>query len=245
MRRRTTLIAAAVAIFILGVVVLFPARVAYRWFAPDSVQLSGISGTVWNGAAREAVAGDVYLGDLRWRFRPQALITGKAGYAIAAEPIAGFVETDVAVAPGGAVHLSDLAARLPVAAMGAAAPLLGVDGIVTLDFDSLVTRDGLPVEVSGSAEVADLVISGLSRAPLGGYRAVFRTAGGIVTADVEDLSGVLDLDGTVELRPDRSYVFAGTVAATNGAPGEVVRQLQYLGSTDARGRHSFRFEGRL
>ena len=40
--------------------VLFPADVAYRWLAPDTVRLSGVQGTVWSGRATLGSAGSEF-----------------------------------------------------------------------------------------------------------------------------------------------------------------------------------------
>jgi general secretion pathway protein N len=66
-----------------------------------------------------------------------------------------------------------------------------------------------------------------------------------VTARFEDVSGVLDVSGTIELRPDRTYSLAGRISATPAAPQDLVQQLRFLGSADADGMRSFRFEGQL
>jgi general secretion pathway protein N len=245
MQRRTRLIAAGAAVFLAGLVILFPARAAYHWFGPDTVRLSGISGTVWRGSAAEASLGGLYVGTLRWSFRPLALLTGKAGYAIVVEPLAGSVAGDVAVSPGGSLHVSDLSGRLPISAASGIAGLDGIDGIVELQVESLVARDGRPVRAVGTVDVANLVAAGLSPSPLGDYRAEFATADEVITGQVQDVSGVLDLTGTLEVRPDGSYSFAGRVAATGRAPSRLVQQLQELGSPDADGMRSFRVEGRL
>lgn len=245
MKRRTRLLAAGAAVFVAGLVLLFPARAAYRWFAPEAVRLSGIAGTVWSGSAAEASFGGFYAGNLGWRFRPAALFTGKIGYAVAADLAGGSLAGNTAIAPGGSVHLSDLRARLPLAALGDALAGIGADGLVDLRFDSLVLDDGWPVRAAGTVDVRDFVIPVLSSAPLGDYRAEWETADDVVTGRFEDVSGMLDLAGTLELRPDRSYVLSGRVRATNTAPPDLVQQLRFLGSPDAQGMRSFRFEGGL
>lgn len=239
------LIAAGVALFLIGLVVLFPARAAYQWFAPEDLRLSGISGTVWDGAAIEGTAGGFYLGNLRWDFNPLLLFTGKAGYSIAAEPVSGFIESDVAISPSGTLHFSDLTAALTVASLGNLLPMSGAEGAITVQFASLVARDGVPIEADGTIEIANLTLRGLSQSPLGSYRVVFETIDDVITGHVEDLSGMLDVTGTIQLRPDRSYTFTGQVAATNQAPDAIVQQLQYLGSPNAEGQRTFRFEGQF
>jgi hypothetical protein len=96
--------------FIAGVILLFPARVAYQWLAPDGVSLGGIQGSIWSGTAREVNGGGLYLRDLRWRMRPLRLFTGKLGFDVEAVPGNGFVEAGIALGLGGAVSISKLTA---------------------------------------------------------------------------------------------------------------------------------------
>lgn len=245
MQRRTRLVATGALVFLAGLVLLFPARVAYEWFAPETVRLSGISGTVWSGSAAEGTFGTFYAGNLGWRFRPAALLTGKIGYAVTADPAGGSFASDVGIAAGGSLHLTELRARLPLAALGNAAAAAGADGRIDLQFDTLVLDDGWPVRAAGAADLRGLVVPVLSSAPLGDYHAVFETADDLVTGRFEDASGVLDLAGTLELRADRTYVLSGRVRATNTAPPGLVQQLRFLGQPDADGMRSFRFEGEL
>jgi general secretion pathway protein N len=243
--RLRTLVAVGAAIFLAGLLVRFPARVAYSWFVPEDVQLSGLSGTAWNGSALEGRVGGLYVRDLTWDFRPLALLGGKAGYDFTAQSASGPLSGRVAVGPGGAVHVSELRARVPIAALSELATFVGVDGLLSADVRELVLEDGFPVRAEGTLEVANLVARQLSPSPLGAYRAELTTADDVVRATIEDGSGVLDLEGTLELRPNRSYLLTGRVAPTAGAPENVVRQLTFLGSPDADGKRSFRFEGRM
>ena len=245
MLSRTRLVAAGACVFVAGIVLLFPARVAYDWFAPETVRLSGITGTVWSGSAVEGSFDGFYAGNPSWHFRPAALFNGKLGYAVAADPAGGMLEGNVAISPAGSVHLGKLRAGLPLAALGSAAAAAGAKGTLDLQFDSLVLDDGWPVRATGAAEVRGLIVPVLSPTPLGDYHAEFETVDGAVTARFEDLSGVLDLDGTLELQTDRRYVLSGRVRATNAAPPGLVQQLRFLGSPDAQGMRRFRFEGRL
>ena len=245
MPSRIRLAVTGACVFVAGIVLLFPARVAYQWFAPETVRLSGITGTVWSGSAVEGSFEGVYAGSLSWNFRPAALFTGKIGYAVAAEPAGGLLEGNVGISPAGSLHLGNLRAGLPLAALGNAASAAGAEGVLDMQFESLVLEDGWPVHATGAADVRGLTVPMLSSAPLGDYRAEFETVQGVVTGRFEDASGVLDLDGALELQPDRRYVLSGRVRATNAAPPGLVQQLRFLGSPDAEGMRTFRFEGRL
>lgn len=240
-----TLVLAGVATLVVGLVIAFPARLAYQWIAPPGIALQGVSGTVWRGQAREASAGGLYLTDVRWRFHPLALLTGSIGYTVSAVPATGFVEADVSVGAGGSVRLANVAASLPISTLG---PFIAVDGLagdISAQIDGLIVEDGLPVEADGTVALSNLVIRPLAPSVLGDFQATIETADGVIRGDVEDLSGVLDVTGTVELRPDRTYSFTGLIGTRPDAPATVDQQLQYLGSADADGRRRFRLEGRL
>jgi len=239
------LIVAGAAALVIGLIVTFPARIAYQWFAPPGLVLSGISGSVWSGKAAQGSAANFYLSDLSWRFRPLSLFTLKAAYHIQATPPAGFMEADVALSPAGTVSFADLRAAIPLAAMSAIVPMNGIEGDVSVQLDRLVIDDGFPTEVNGTIGVSNLVLQALSRAAVGDYRAVLETADDAIRGTVEDVSGVLDIDGSLILGRDRTYSLVGKVAAGPNAPATILEQLRFLGSPDADGMREFRFEGSL
>jgi general secretion pathway protein N len=240
-----TLVIAGAAALVVALVIAFPARLAWQWIAPPDVALQGIAGSIWNGRAHEASAGGVYLTDVRWRFRPLAVVRGRIEYTVSAAPIGGFIEADVSMQAGRTTGFENVAASLPVAALGPFIEVAGLDGEIDLEMDRLLIRDGVPVDANGTITLSSLVIRPLASMALGDYRASVETVDGILRGDVEDVSGVLDVTGTFELRPDGSYVFTSLVGTRAGAPQEIDRQLQFLGAADAEGRRSVRFEGEL
>ncbi len=239
------MILAGIATFVIGLIISFPARVAYQWFAPAELKLSGISGSIWHGNAAQGSAGGVYLTNVRWSFRPLALLTGKLEFATSSNPASGFFDADISLGLGGSVTLSDVAAAVTLATLADAFPLNGIEGDVSLQFEELVIKNGLPVEATGTLDIANLVSRYLSPAPLGDYRAEFQTADDGVLGSLEAISGVLELDGTIRLTEDRNYQIVGQVAAKPNAPPSITQQLQFLGTPDSQGMREFRVEGQL
>ena len=97
------LLGAGLLSFFVFLLVSFPARVAYRWFAPVNVQISGLEGSVWNGTAREMSAYGIYLLSPGWRMKPHYVVLGKLAYAMEGSAGPGFINTDIAVSLGGTV----------------------------------------------------------------------------------------------------------------------------------------------
>ena len=245
MQWRRSLILAALLTFALGLLIMFPARVAYRWFAPPAASVSGIDGTVWRGSASQAIVNGIYLRDLRWRIRPLHLFTARLSYAVEGKPASGFVETNVASGLGGSVTFSDLTASVPLEAFAPAIRVPGLRGSASLQFERLAPADGIPVAAVGMLTVQNLVVPQVHRSSIGGYRGEFFTEDDGITASVEDTDGVLDLAGSLRLNRDRSYQFVAQVAPKPETPESIRRQLRVLGSPNDRGQHELRLEGRL
>lgn len=232
-------------VFVIVLLATFPARVAYNWFAPPDVQLNGVSGSIWNGTAVEGLAAGAYIQDIAWKLRPASVFSGQLAFETSSRPASGTLNADVAVSLDGSLTLSDVIGNVPLDLVHPALQQNGISGDVSLNFERVVIRNGVPTEVNGSIIVANFFMPDMSSARLGDYTAEFQTSDEGVMAIVDDLSGVLDIAGTLSLSRDRSYQLIGEVATRPGAPPSITDQLRYLGSPDARGFRPFRFEGSL
>lgn len=245
MTSRSRLIKLGILVFVIGLVALFPARVAYRWFAPPAFVASGISGSVWSGQAKEAIAYGTYFRDVSWRFHLLKLFTAKLGYAIESRFASGSLRADIAVSISGALSANDLQATLPLSAMQSIPALTGVRGSVAADFAELRIVSGIPVTADGILEISALSIPLVSRDPLGGFKAEFFSQESGIAASIEDTNAVLDVAGSLQLAADGTYQLLAHLTATGDTPAPVREQLQFLGAANDRGQHELRLEGQL
>ena len=241
--RTRGLVLVAVATLVVGLLAMFPARVAYQWASSPLIAMSGIEGTIWSGSARQFGTNGVYLSDLRWRIRPLQLFTGKASYRLSGTPISGSFDADLSIGLGGKITVKNLAAFVPMQMLEGAANVPGLRGSASLQFERLEMVDGRPAALDGSIDVANLVVPMLSRSSIGGYRADFFTQNNGIIASVEDTDGVVDLAGRLEVRHDGSYEFLGKVKAKPNTPDSIISQLKYLPPADDSGQHELRLEG--
>lgn len=239
------LIIAGIVTFLLVLVATFPAHVAYNWFAPAEIQLSGISGSVWNGQAREGQAAGAYLQNLSWQFKPAALITGKLAFTASGEPAAGHMTTDIAIGLNGNLTLSNFVGSVPLDLVHQTFQQSGIRGDIIMNLENLVIEDRFPIAAQGMISITNLYVPLLSTTPIGDFRADFHSNDGNIVGIVADVDAILDVEGTITLLTDGSYTFIGQVAATAYTPASITTQLVYLGSPDERGKRPFRFEGRL
>ena len=239
------LIVAFVLTLVAGLVITFPARVAYDWFAPPGIDLSGIAGSAWRGTASQANIGGLYLGELRWRLRPLDLVRARASFAIEASPAGGVLDGIASIGVGGDVYLAETRAALPLDAIAMIVGVPGLRGTATADIERLQVSDGVPVVADGNAEVRGLLLPLVSPQPIGGYRVELFTQEDGVVASVEDTDGFVDIAGRLLLSRDRSYEFLGQLAPKPETPSPVADQMRFLGSPNARGQYELRLEGTL
>ena len=231
---------------IVGLIVKFPARVAYHWFAPaDVVAIAGIQGTVWTGSAQSADLSGIYVADLEWSFQPLKLFTGRLAWSISARPQFGTMATDVAVSPGGTIYLSNLESNVSLQPIGAMIGVTGLRGTAAARFERLEISDGYATAADGSVDIRGLVVPLVSRDSIGDYRAEFFTQEAGVIASVEDTNAILDIAGRLTLGTDRSYELLAQIAAKPETPEQLRQQIQFLPSGDAPGRHELRLMGEL
>ena len=236
---------AGILVFLCVLIAGFPARVAYNWFAPPAVNLTGLSGSVWHGTAEEGLASGAYFRNLNWKFRPGALLSGALAFDLSAQPAGGQIAAVVSVTAAGGLKLSDLNGALPLELVHQTFQKEGIRGDVALAFNELVLENGIASQMDGKVEVNNFFVPNLSAAPLGNYAAQFQAQDGSITANVTDTAGVLEVEGVLTVTPDQSYSFVGDVGARPGSPPSIEDQLRFLGSPDNRGMRQFRFEGSL
>ncbi len=241
------LITAFVLTLILGLIILFPARVAIGWFVPSAISINGIKGSVWNGSAKEAAVNGIYLRDVKWSLHGLRLLTGKLSYSAEATPVAGFFVSDIKVGFDGSLYMSDLTAALPLESFADSFGVPGLEGGANLAFERVDIVDGWTIAAKGTVQLNNLVIPipGIGRMPIGGYEADFFPQNNGIAASIEDTDGVLDMAGSLEVRKDRSYKFYALASAKPEAPQELREQLLRLPPANDRGQRELSEEGVL
>ena len=244
-RSKRGLIAIGVLTLLIGLLVMFPARVAVHWFVPSEIAIAGIEGSVWSGSADEASVSGMYCRDVTWSINALGLFTGKLSYRISATPVSGFLESDVNLGFGGGISLSNLTAALPLELFEDVSAIRGLRGSASFDFERVEIVDNLAVVADGTLQVANLVIPIITGEPLGGFEAQFFTQNNGIAASIEDTDGVVELAGSIQVRRDRSFEFIGQVIAKPDTPEAVRRQTQFLPPANDRGQQEIRLEGIL
>jgi general secretion pathway protein N len=247
MTRPRVLVALGVGAFVLLWVVTLPAQVVVGRLGKLGVEATGVSGSVWNGQAAMVRVRTVPLGHLDWTLHPLKLLTGHASATVALKQGSSFAQGDVSVGLSGRITLNDVSASWPLASLAAAGLPAGWTGTATAQLSELVMENGLPVTLTGSIDLLNLVGPANRPASLGSYRATFPSTTGStgdgIAADLKDMDGPIAVTATLRVQRDRSYLIEGQIATRPEASPQVVSALQYLGEADAAGRRPFSLSG--
>lgn len=248
-RRDVRLLAVAGAVaLVVFIITLVPARVAGGLVGLPPGAATGLSGTLWSGTAEHVVVGTVTIGPVRWSVRPGRLLRGQLAAAVEATLPDGFINGTVGLGLGSTITVSDLEAALPLALLSPAAGANG--GQVAARFDSLALKGGKVGRAIGTLKVSGVVLplpsAGRPPGP-GTYEVTFDAADVApdqpLAGKLKDAGGPLEITGTVQFTPPRSYQLDGSARARPEAPPELAKALQMLGPAAPDGGHTLSLAG--
>ncbi len=238
MTRPAWLVVAGVSAFLLFLVSSVPASVGLRWFAPATLRMNGVSGTLWHGAATSADIGKVHLGETAWSLSPLALVTGRLGGDVQTRIGDGNVRGDVAVNRAGDLRCTACSYEGPIASLRPVIPALrSVEGQLNLQVAAIEVRDKWPTRAVGTATLTDVPIAAAGQPrrdlPVATIAATVKadpvSDDGLIAVSVQDGGGPLELNAQLKLTPPGAFEFAGRVKARADAPPELVNALAALG----------------
>ncbi len=230
-----------------GFLFILLARLPASWVVPrtGSVSCASVDGSVWQGSCEGLTLERAPFGDLAWDIAPLRLLTGTlaAHIVLTHGPIAG--SADVARGLGGSMVLRDLVVDLPLDRGQIPRVPPRLRGSVHTDLSLVRIEHGAITELKGRIEAHDLTQATGRVTALGSYAVSFPGGGSEPLGTLVDLGGPLAVQGTLRLTRQPGYVLEGQVAAREGAPPELVANLNLLGTPDSLGRRPFSIAGTL
>jgi len=204
-----------------------------------SLNLSGLSGTVFEGSASAVgVQGRTLARPLSWTFSPWSLLAAQLGFQVAgtleglafegrvARTLGGEIVVDAMQGEGSLKGLLNLTGD----------SFLPIDGNVALTIDALRVAGNFPKKLVGNVQVSGLRWS-LAKEPtlLGDLALAITTEADVIVARVSPVSGPLDVGGEIRVLADRSYEVDLKVKAKPDASVNVQNLVRTLGESDTEG----------
>lgn len=232
-------LALAVAVYLGALIWQLPATVVWQRIAPElpaEVELTGLTGTLWQGQVARMMVSGVDQGALRWQWRPASLLRGKIALDLLWQPRNSQVRARLALSPG-ALTLLDVRGELDAASMAAVnrAPfiltgswLLEVPRLQLADFEQVTAAEGRLVWQDAAGGLPQPLALGHLSATLG-------QTDGWLTLDLQDHGGPLGLQGDARWRPGQPMYLDTRLQARPDADAGLAAGLQMLGRADRSG----------
>ncbi len=249
MSRRSTLVAAGIAAFLVCLVAMVPAsQLASR--LPAGVVMAGVGGTIWSGRARDLAFNGRTIGAIAVVLPALAPVSARMVLPRdAAAPLAaryrGTVQGDFA---GDEIIGHDLAGQVPITAFEGLATPRGWTGLLELELETLRLADRRPADAAGTLILRSLRAPGSGGQILGDFELAIGEGAvgtGSLNGRLRDLGGPLRVRGAIELDPDGRYLLSGEAAPGPDAGPAIFDTLAFLGPPDSQGRRPFTIEGSL
>jgi general secretion pathway protein N len=252
-RLRLKLALLATGIFLVGLIVKFPASIAAVLVTRmnPGVAIAAAEGSIWEGHfAKVTVAGRT-LDSVNWDLHALDLLLLRIAADTEMSLADDRLQATIRTRSGGNVDIRNLRGTLDLKQLEALRlmPERVAQGELLLDITSLVLHDNVPVEADGRIQLSGLRSPLLSGAQLGDFTGSLSTADSGIELVFRDTPGQadapLELQGNAILSGDGSYHTQGSIRPTPNTPENLRNGMQFLGQADASGRYRFSFNGRL
>jgi general secretion pathway protein N len=177
---------------------------AYFMTQGNTLGMSGVNGTVWQGRASMTsveVDGIQYsLGELRWQLNPASLFSLRPCATVVSELERQRIEGQVCARTNGTIRVSNASIDAPASLIQAGVPV-PLDGQLAATISSLVLRGENLQALQGRLSWTNARVQAEGNwTSLGSYASEFQYDGqGAVVAQVFNLNGPVELDATVTL----------------------------------------------
>ena len=240
----------ALSIYLLSLLVLFPADRAYslvrdRFGVP--LELYQVTGSVWNGNVARVRAADVSIDDIDWCLHILPLFTGRIELGLTIAGTATPLQLVVGRYLDGSFYVHDDGQGLPLAELeNLLNPQpLGLNGTVMLDLDDISMAPGRLSQVNGEVTWQHAGLGDPVNIDVGDLAATVSTRDDVIQAMVKDQGGPLAVDGQFMLMPDSTYRLTMTLMVRDNSRTELKQSLRLLGTPNRDGKVTLIRRGRL
>ncbi|MFQ6372252.1 type II secretion system protein N [Shewanella sp. YIC-542] len=238
-------------LYLLFMIMLFPARVAVALMPlPSGVQLGGVSGSLWHGQADVLQIGSRQLERLSWQLQPSSLFTGvvQAQWQLGSR----------ASAVNGKGIISWSSAGIAARQLRLDAPVGFLVGNRRLPFKTVLSGDisllldeghqGQPLcgGLNGKLFLNHIGLNNqFGDYPLGNMAFSLQCVKGQVQLATDDEKNAIGVAGTLLFKDQLQMEVNGRIRRTDGQSRDLQNSLGLLGKPDANGNYPLQYKGRI
>ena len=245
MRRAGVLLAFGIVVYLLVVVIKWPAAQVEGYIEGQvpGLSLSAVSGSVFNGQAGHVSYQGNALGSVRWRFLSLTLLTGRVEYHLELSTSAGPGKANVGVTFAGNAYGHDIdLTLLPDPVINNYSPVVvRTSGEIKLLIETIKMSDGFPGELTGKAVWNSAAIFAPVEMAFGDAVMDMQSIGGELVGKIES-TGEIGVSGEVALAPGK-YRVDLLLSPDAGVSKETELLLENATTVQADGKYQLRSSG--
>jgi len=222
-------VSAGVLAYVVFLVVAAPAAKVLPFVQPhlQGVRLAGVDGSIWSGSAAVVDANPVQLQDVRWEFRPFALLLGRAELAVEGKLQESVIRAVAGKGLFGQRYLKDVRGAVSANDLLYWLQIRQVKVEGNLDFNLEDVRwpaNGMPA-IAGTAIWTPAAVSAPIELMLGKARLETQIDGDRTIGKLQASDGALLVQADVELNPGGQYRLDAAIQQKGDVPQAVSKFL--------------------
>ena len=247
MRSVLSTIVFVVVILVVTLIYKLPAKFIYQQFPNvSSVELTGISGSIWSGHIDSINTPQLTLGSLSWQLSAWALLIGDVDVQWKLEDPALQLQGEISLSGeelnliniNGYIDLVELGTRLPAQAI-----LLA--GVVSLDIPQVEFKQSELINITGLVKWESAQLLSPANIEFGDFKASLSNSSSKLLASLSDTGGPVSLGGVFSLSPQGLYDYTLEIAVRDTSVPGLLDGFNQLGHYDDNGVATLRGNGVL
>jgi len=236
-----------IAVIVFALIYKLPAKFIYQQLPSNaSIQLKGISGSIWSGHVDEISTPQLSINNLDWDLSVWALLVGDVDMRWMLNDSAMELQGDVSLS-NDYLKLSDMQGSIDLVELGERLPeqeiLLG--GKIELDITTIEIESNEVIDAIGTInwEPAQLLLP--RNIELGKFKAELSSDLGALVADLSDTGGATSLAGDFNLLVNGKYSYTVTLSVIDTSVPGLLEGFNQLAPHDHNGRANLNGHGML
>lgn len=194
------------------------------------VNLNDVDGTIWQGKAGPSMVNGQQISGLSWDVNIFTMLLGILEMDFEMKVKDGYTKGTVGRSVFGSTYFNNLEGWLPLTEIKQMINVAAFDpgGALDIKVSNLKLENSAIVSAQGDITWHNAELTMLKKIVLGGINVTLAPDGDTVKATLADQGGPLKAEGTLTLKPDRTYEFDASLGV-NGSQPDLSNALATLG----------------
>jgi len=234
-------------IIVITLVYKLPAKFVYQKFSSvSSLELVGISGSIWSGHIDSIITPQLTLSQLSWQLSVWPLLVGDVDLQWKLEDPAVQLQGEISLS-GEELSLIDIHGHIDLVGLGSRLPAQDIllAGVIDINISQLEFKKSELINVTGLVKWETAQLLSPTNIKFGDFKADLSNSSSKLLANLSDMGGPISLRGVFSLSTQRSYDYTLEIAVRDTSVPGLLEGFNQLGQHNDNGVVTLRGNGVL